>query len=229
MPLAVTHSCHSKTLYTAFTLITLYENGQSYRVPHLYSLRQLKIHRTLTPAKWAMTTNTAFITQTVLCEAPYCVASLYYIHAQHKKSLPFTYNPASVVGQGWYHPPWIIIGTGLSNMLWYADQKIAVYCQNLSILELIYPLCAQDCAQQPKTDFVISGYQSALMKSQMTYYSTPRTILSMHITHRQGPKCSWSKCVIIAGREMTRKCNFLMRIWILMDGNSKLTLDSKFV
>ena len=34
----------------------------------------------------------------------------------------------------------------------------------------------------------------------------------IHTTHRQGPKCSWSKCVIIAGREVTRKCNFLMRI-----------------
>ena len=44
-----------------------------------------------------MTTNTAFTTQTVLCEALYCLALLYYIHVQHERSLPFTYNPASVV------------------------------------------------------------------------------------------------------------------------------------
>ena len=31
------------------------------------------------------------------CEAPYCLALLYYIHVQHKRSLPFTYNPASVL------------------------------------------------------------------------------------------------------------------------------------
>jgi len=42
-------------------------------------------------------TNTIFITQMVLCEAPYYLASLYYIHAQHEKSLPFTYNLASVI------------------------------------------------------------------------------------------------------------------------------------
>ena len=46
--------------------------------------------------------NTAFINQTLLCKAPYCLALLYYIHAQHDKSLPFTYNPASVVQRaGW--------------------------------------------------------------------------------------------------------------------------------
>ena len=42
------------------------------------------------------------ITQTVLWEAPYCLASLYHIHAQHDKSLPFAYNLASVVQRtGW--------------------------------------------------------------------------------------------------------------------------------
>ena len=56
-----------------FTLIVLYDNGQSYRVPHLHSPGQLKIHRTQTQAKWGMTTNTAFIIQTVLFEAPYCL------------------------------------------------------------------------------------------------------------------------------------------------------------
>ena len=34
-------------------------------------------------------------------------------------------------------------------------------------VEHIYPLCAQ----QPETDFVISDYQSALMKSQITWPS----------------------------------------------------------
>ena len=45
------------------------------------------------PSKMAMTTNTTFITQTVLCEAPYCLPSLCYIHAQQDKSLSFIYNP----------------------------------------------------------------------------------------------------------------------------------------
>ena len=35
--------------------------------------------------------QTAFIIQTVLFEAPYWLASLYYIHAQHENSLPFIY------------------------------------------------------------------------------------------------------------------------------------------
>jgi len=32
--------------------------------------------------------NTAFVTQIVLCEAPYCLAILYYIYVQHERSLP---------------------------------------------------------------------------------------------------------------------------------------------
>ena len=92
MAFAVTHSYHSKTWYKAFALIALYDNGQSYHVPHLHIPGQHKIHQTQTPAKLAMTTNTAFITQAVLCEAPYSI-----IHAQHKKSWPLTYNSALVV------------------------------------------------------------------------------------------------------------------------------------
>ena len=44
--------------------------------------RKVIISRTQTPAEWAMTT--------VLCEAPYSLALLYYIHVQHKRNLPFT-------------------------------------------------------------------------------------------------------------------------------------------
>ena len=73
-------------------LLALYDNGQSYHVLHLHTPGQHKIHQTQTPAKLAMTTNTAFITQAVLCEATYSI-----IHAQHKKSLPLMYNSALVV------------------------------------------------------------------------------------------------------------------------------------
>ena len=30
----------------------------------------------------------------------------------------------------------------------------------------------------------------------------------IHITHRQGPKCSWTKCVIIAGKEVSQEIQF---------------------
>ena len=30
----------------------------------------------------------------------------------------------------------------------------------------------------------------------------------IHTTHRQGPKCSWSKCVIIAGKEVSQEMQF---------------------
>ena len=70
-------------------------------VPCLHSPWQVKT--SWTPlrvlAKWAMTTNTAFTTQTVLCKAPYCLALLYYIHVQHENSLPFTYNLTSVCNE----------------------------------------------------------------------------------------------------------------------------------
>ena len=33
-----------------------------------------------------MTTKTAFITQAVLCEDPYCLASFQYIHVHHEKT-----------------------------------------------------------------------------------------------------------------------------------------------
>ena len=39
-----------------------------------------------------MTTNTVFTTQTVLCEAPYCLALLYYIHVQEERSLPLQWS-----------------------------------------------------------------------------------------------------------------------------------------
>ena len=39
-----------------------------------------------------MTTNTVFTTQTVLCEAPYCLALLYYIHVQQERSLPLQWS-----------------------------------------------------------------------------------------------------------------------------------------
>ena len=87
MPFAVNHSYHGKTLYMALTLIALYDNGQSYHVLHLHSPGQFKIYRTQTLAQWAMTANTAFITQTVLCKAPYRLPSLNLLHhAQHKKA-----------------------------------------------------------------------------------------------------------------------------------------------
>jgi len=94
VPFAVTNSYHSKTWYTASPIIALYENGQSHCVPCLhYSPGQVTLSRTQTSAKWAVTPIT---TQTVLCEAPYCLALLHYIHVQHERSLPFTHNPASV-------------------------------------------------------------------------------------------------------------------------------------
>ena len=30
----------------------------------------------------------------------------------------------------------------------------------------------------------------------------------IHITHRQGPKCSWTKCVIIAGKKVSQEIQF---------------------
>ena len=39
-----------------------------------------------------MTTNTVFTTQTVLCEAPYCLALLYHIHVQEERSLPLQWS-----------------------------------------------------------------------------------------------------------------------------------------
>ena len=31
----------------------------------------------------------------------------------------------------------------------------------------------------------------------------------IHTTHHQGPKCSWSKCVTIAGKEVSQEMQFL--------------------
>ena len=82
-----------QNLVHGFTLFALYKNWQSCRVPHLHSPEQVKISQTQTPAKWAITTNTTFTTQTVLCETPYCQSLRTLLHAcTTRKSLSFAFS-----------------------------------------------------------------------------------------------------------------------------------------
>ena len=64
---------------------------------HTYTARESHNISNTNSSKMGDGKNTVFTTQTVLCKAPYSLALLYYVHVQHKRSLPFTHNLASVV------------------------------------------------------------------------------------------------------------------------------------